>query len=233
MSRASLLSGTPCLTCLCLLLQSEHTRVNEDMRASALEDVYSDGGFEEEDEADEDIHRPPQVAALRIQARQRGRQARRELEHQNTAARTVQARQRGRQARREVAEQRDAATQIQAMHRGKASRRQYEQKVREETAATRIQAQRRGTEGRRAAEAARQAQGLDVPSDVSSEEEDAAAQEVLAARVAAAEAGIAVAGTPDGVLGAVKVRSQRLDCSLVRGTRGGGLTTDFSCNRLC
>ncbi len=180
-------------------MQSEHTRVNEDMEAS---DAYSDAEFEDEDDG---IHHPPQVAVLRIQARQRGRVARRELEQQNKAARTVQARQRGRMAQREFAEQRGAATRIQAMQRGKMDRRQHQRLVQEENAAIKIQARRRGVQGRRAADEMRHAQGLDVASEVGSEEEHNAQREVVAARVAAAEAGLAVDGSPGGVLDAVKV----------------------------
>lgn len=143
---------------------------------------------------------------MRIQARQRGRVARRELEHQNNAARTVQARQRGRVAQREFAEQRGAATRIQAMQRGKAGRLEYQRVAQEESAATRIQARHRGMQGRRAAHELLHAQGLDVPSEVGSEEEHVAARDVVAARVAAVEAGIAVDGSPNGVLDAVKVR---------------------------
>lgn len=142
---------------------------------------------------------------MRIQARQRGRVARRELEHQNNAARTVQARQRGRVAQREFAEQRGAALRIQAMQRGKAGRREYQRVAQEESAATRIQAHHRGMQARRAAHEIRHAQGLDVPSEVGSEEEHDAACDVVAARIAATEAGIAVDGTPNGVLDAVKV----------------------------
>ena len=122
---------------------------------------------------------------MRIQARQRGRVARRELEHQNNAARTVQARQRGRVAQREFAEQRGAATRIQAMQRGKAGRLEYQRVAQEESAATRIQARHRGMQGRRAAHELLHAQGLDVPSEVGSEEEHVAARDVVAARVAA------------------------------------------------
>jgi curved DNA-binding protein CbpA len=184
-------------------MQSEHTRVNEDIEAS---DAYSDAEFEDEDD---EIHHPPQVAVLRIQARQRGRVARRELEQHNNAARTVQARQRGRVAQREFAEQRVAATRIQAMQRGKADRRQHQRLVQEESAATRIQARRRGVQGRRAADEMRHVQGLDVASEVGSEDERDAQSQVVAARVAAAEAGIAVDGTPGGVLDAVKVCHRR------------------------
>lgn len=187
------------LTLARALLQSEHTRVSEDMEAS---DGYSDADFEEDDC---EIHHPPQVAVLRIQARQRGRIARRELEAQHTAARTVQARQRGRVAQREFEEQRDAATRIQAMQRGKAERHQYQRLTHEESAATRIQARRRGMQGRRAADKMRHVQGLDVPSEVGLQEEHDAARDAVAARIAAAEAGLAVDGSSGGVLDAVKV----------------------------
>ena len=92
------------------------------------------------------------------------------------------------------------------MQRGKAGRLEYQRVAQEESAATRIQARHRGMQGRRAAHELLRAQGLDAPSEVGSEEEHVAARDVVAARVAAVEAGIAVDGSPNGVLDGVKVR---------------------------
>ena len=61
-------------------------------------------------------------AAVKIQAMQRGKQERRELQEQKEAAVKIQALQRGKQERRELQEQTEAAVKIQAVQRGKQAR---------------------------------------------------------------------------------------------------------------
>eukprot|EP01065_Artemidia_motanka_P008690 TRINITY_DN14378_c0_g1_i1.p1 TRINITY_DN14378_c0_g1~~TRINITY_DN14378_c0_g1_i1.p1 ORF type:complete len:521 (+),score=82.20 TRINITY_DN14378_c0_g1_i1:62-1624(+) len=110
------------------------------------------------------------AAAARIQALQRGREARREAEErkqerkeQSEAASKIQALKRGREARREVeelkkerAEQNDAASKIQALQRGKEARRAAEEKRQqrqeENEAAAKIQSIQRGRRTRKEVE---------------------------------------------------------------------------------
>ena len=94
-------------------------------------------------------------AAVRIQARHRGRQGREAASHRRTerrredsAATRVQALQRGKMARQQAAAEQTAATRVQALQRGKMAR---QQAAAEQAAATRVQAQQRGRMARRLA----------------------------------------------------------------------------------
>jgi len=91
-----------------------------------------------------------EVAAKRIQAIQRGKQARRDAADNKKAATSVQSNFRGWKSRQtmkqkaaeaEAAEQAAAATKIAAMHRGKAYRKE---RAEQEAAATKMQALQRG-----------------------------------------------------------------------------------------
>lgn len=105
------------------------------------------------------------AAARRLQARQRGRVARRQVAGQKRemhgAASMLQARQRGRVARRGVAQQRremnDAASALQARQRGRLARRQAAQERARREAAAAVEAAREAAQEAAAAVAAAQA----------------------------------------------------------------------------
>ena len=89
------------------------------------------------------------TAATKIQAKQRGKLARKQVSEkkkvENGAATKVQAIQRGKIARQEMQEQQRAATKVQAIQRGKIARQEMQEQQR---AATKVQAMQRGKQGK-------------------------------------------------------------------------------------
>ena len=71
-------------------------------------------------------------AAAKIQARQRGKRTRKELQEKQEAAAKIQAVQRGKQARKELREREEAAVKIQSVQRSRAARKRPEQRERQE-----------------------------------------------------------------------------------------------------
>ena len=84
-------------------------------------------------------------AAAKIQAVQRGNQARKEIAEKQEAAAKIQAVQRGNQARKEIAEKQEAAAKIQAIQRGNLARQEIQDR---QEAAEKIQAIQRGRQVR-------------------------------------------------------------------------------------
>eukprot|EP01043_Picozoa_sp_COSAG02_P038580 COSAG02_NODE_2985_length_7617_cov_28.128226_3_plen_1254_part_00 len=119
--------------------------VEPELESDSDSEPESVSGSSDEDRAEEgDDLADTEAAAQKIQAMQRGKAARKELNEQKEAATKMQAVQRGRQGRVEAQtrkEEGDAATRVQAMQRGRQSRRELEE---QKGAATKIAAIQRG-----------------------------------------------------------------------------------------
>ena len=91
-----------------------------------------------------------QLAATKMQALQRGKKTRLEMQEkqeQASAATRLQAIQRGKQARQEVLDKQEqavAATKLQAIQRGKLAREEQKEKAEQDAAAAKLQAIQRG-----------------------------------------------------------------------------------------
>jgi ankyrin repeat protein len=119
--------------------------VEPELESDSDSEPESVSGSEDEDEAEEgEDTADTEAAAMRIQAMQRGKAARKDLADQKDAATKMQAVQRGRKGREEAKTRKDegeAATRVQAIQRGRQSRREMEE---QKAAATKIAAMQRG-----------------------------------------------------------------------------------------